>query len=37
MHTKYSGRTAIATCIGMATIGWAGVALLVQIVMSVAA
>ncbi len=37
MHTKYSGRTTIATMVGMAAIGWAGVALTVQMVLRVLA
>ncbi len=32
MH-KYSGRTTLATLVGMAALGWAGVVLTVQIVM----
>lgn len=37
MHTKYSGRTAIATIVGMTAVGWAGVALMVQMVLKVVA
>lgn len=37
MHTKYSGRATIATMVGMAAIGWAGVALTVQMVLRVLA
>ncbi|KQM27774.1 hypothetical protein ASE57_05340 [Sphingomonas sp. Leaf11] len=35
MHSKYSGRTTIATLAGLAALGWAGVALTVQMVMNV--
>ncbi len=35
MHAKYSGRTTIATIAGMTVVGWAGVALIVQVVMHV--
>lgn len=35
MHGKYSGRTTIVTLAGMAALGWAGVALTVQMVMGV--
>ncbi len=35
MHSKYSGRTTIATLAGLAALGWAGVALTVQMVMHV--
>lgn len=35
MHSKYSGRITIATLAGMAALGWAGVALTVQMVMHV--
>lgn len=37
MHSKYSGRTTIATLAGMAALGWAGVALTVQMVMRILA
>ena len=37
MHTKYSGRATVATMVGMAAIGWAGVALTVQMVLRVLA
>ncbi len=33
MHIKYSGRTTIATLVGMTALGWAGVALTVQMVL----
>ncbi len=35
MHSKYSGRTTIVTLAGLAALGWAGVALTVQLVMNV--
>ncbi len=35
MHMKYSGRTTIATLVGMTAIGWAGVALTVQVALRV--
>ena len=35
MHSKYSGRTTIVTLAGMTTLGWAGVALTVQMVMGI--
>lgn len=37
MHSKYSGRTTIATLAGMTAVGWAGVVLAVQMVMRVLA
>lgn len=37
MHSKVSGRTTIATLAGMAVLGWAGVALAIQMVMGVLA
>jgi len=37
MHTKYAGRATVATMVGMAAIGWAGVALTVQMVLRVLA
>lgn len=37
MHSKVSGRTTIATFAGMAALGWAGVALTVQMVMHILA
>jgi hypothetical protein len=33
MHSKYSGRTTVAALVGMAALGWAGVALTVQMVL----
>ncbi len=33
MHSKYSGRTTVATLVGMTALGWAGVVLTVQMVM----
>lgn len=35
MHSKVSGRTTIVTLAGMAALGWAGVALTVQMVMHI--
>jgi len=37
MHSKYSGRTTIVTLAGMAALGWAGVALTIQMVMGLLA
>jgi hypothetical protein len=37
MHSKYSGRTTIVTLAGMTALGWAGVALTVQMVMRILA
>lgn len=37
MHDKFSGRTAIAAIAGMTAAGWAGVALMLHVVMRVVA
>lgn len=37
MHRTYSGRTAIASWVGLGAMGWAGVALVVQLVINVVA